>query len=190
MILCVSTSSPLASVAALDGGRVLGSMEAMAPRGSGGAVLQMTDRLLQELGLELGAFELFVADVGPGGFTGVRVGVALARAWAWILGNPVGSVSAFDLVDPIADVAVPVRKGLYILRRASGRTEGVAAPPRGCFGYGPHFEHQAYPRAANLLRTLDRVERVNPHRLLPAYHSLPNISEPSRPFGPTGVARA
>lgn len=190
MILCVSTSSPLASVAALEGDRLLHSLETMAPRGSGGAILQLTERMLADLGLELEAFELFVADVGPGGFTGVRVGVALARAWAWALRTQVGSVSSFDLIDPFRDVALPVRKGLYVVRFTEGRTESATTPPAGSVGYGPDAAQPIYPRASNLRHAVNRIERSEPHRLLPAYFSAPNISQPSRPFGPAGATRA
>jgi tRNA threonylcarbamoyl adenosine modification protein YeaZ len=190
MIFCLSTSSPLASVAALHNGRVLSSLEEWAPRGSGGAVLRMADRLLQDLGLQLEEFEQLVADAGPGSFTGVRVGVALVRAWAWTLGVPAGSVSSFDLISPSANVAVPVRKGLYIARLSDGTTQSVDCPPSGSCGYGPDFEQNSYPRAANLNQALDRICLTDPHRLLPTYHSLPSISRPNRPFGPRGVSRA
>jgi len=57
-----------------------------------------------DVGLVLPDVERIVVDLGPGGFTGLRVGLASARALGWALGIPVLGVSSLDLVrDPGAD---------------------------------------------------------------------------------------
>ena len=66
-----STSSGMASVAIFDqDGSIVFSESVSAPTTSSGACL----RLLHESKVDLGQVKTFLADTGPGSFTGVRVG--------------------------------------------------------------------------------------------------------------------
>ena len=51
---------------------------------------------LEQAGWRAGEFDLIACGVGPGGFTAIRVGVALARAPALAAGVPVMAVSTFE----------------------------------------------------------------------------------------------
>jgi tRNA threonylcarbamoyladenosine biosynthesis protein TsaB len=70
--------------------------------------------LLEEAGLDLGEVGTIVAGTGPGTFTGLRIGLATARALGFALGVPVLGVSTLDaLLRPAAvDVAcIDARRG-------------------------------------------------------------------------------
>ena len=54
--------------------------------------------LLGDLSLELGAFDLFSVATGPGSFTGLRVGLTAAKAWAEVYGKPIAGVSSLEAV--------------------------------------------------------------------------------------------
>lgn len=56
------------------------------------------DFLCQESGIDLGTVGVIAVDVGPGLFTGLRVGVATAKAMASALGVPVVGWSSLDLL--------------------------------------------------------------------------------------------
>ena len=56
------------------------------------------DFLLDELSLNLGKFDLFAVAVGPGSFTGLRVGLAAAKGWAEVYGKPVAAISGLEAI--------------------------------------------------------------------------------------------
>lgn len=190
MILCLSTSSPTVSLAIVREGEVLAHARWQAPRGSGGAAIALLEKALRDAHSDMESIRLFVADVGPGGFTGVRVGVALAKAWAWSLGRPCAGLSAFDLISADRTVAVPVRRGMYVVRQPGQEPYRAERPPAAAIGYGADFEVESHPDAVRCLDLPHLLQPVPAHRLLPAYHAAPSISTPKTPFGPPGGIRA
>lgn len=62
------------------------------------ALLPLADRLLAELGFAAGDLELVVCSVGPGSFTGIRIGLATAKGIAFATGCPLVGVSTLDVL--------------------------------------------------------------------------------------------
>lgn len=60
------------------------------------ALLPLADRLLAELGFGAGDLDLVVCSVGPGSFTGIRIGLATAKGIAFATGCPLVGVSTLD----------------------------------------------------------------------------------------------
>jgi tRNA threonylcarbamoyladenosine biosynthesis protein TsaB len=60
------------------------------------ALLPLADRLLAEMGFGAGELELVVCSVGPGSFTGIRIGLATAKGIAFATGCPLVGVSTLD----------------------------------------------------------------------------------------------
>ena len=56
------------------------------------------DFLLGELSLNLKGFDLFAVVVGPGSFTGLRVGLAAAKGWAEVYGKPIAAISGLEAI--------------------------------------------------------------------------------------------
>jgi tRNA threonylcarbamoyladenosine biosynthesis protein TsaB len=54
--------------------------------------------LLHELSLDVGAFDLFAVAVGPGSFTGLRLGLTAVKGWAEVYGKPIATVSTLEAV--------------------------------------------------------------------------------------------
>jgi tRNA threonylcarbamoyladenosine biosynthesis protein TsaB len=81
------------------------------------AIKEVTDRA----GIPLGDIDLISVDIGPGSYTGVRVGIATAKALAWALGRKLAAVVSLDALAEAAkelgEVIVPVldarREQLY-----------------------------------------------------------------------------
>lgn len=75
-ILAVETATAWQSVAVLDNGRVLARRDQDAAGSHGTLLLPAIDHVLKEAGLGLAELEGLACSVGPGAFTGIRVGVS------------------------------------------------------------------------------------------------------------------
>jgi len=64
--------------------------------------------LLHELSLSLEDFDLFAATVGPGSFTGLRVGLAAVKGWGEVYRKPIAAVSALKAVAAQAHSDLPL----------------------------------------------------------------------------------
>ena len=176
MIAAFSTSGPLASVALLTPeGDTLFSGEESARGRAGEACLRLLEAGFAELASSLSEVRLFAADLGPGSFTGVRVGIVLAKTLAWQSGAPCAGADAFDLVDPLGQVALPSRKGEWFVRIPGGPVETTRETP----------ERVGVPHArgfATLVRQ-NALGKVSPYALVPGYLLEPSISAPKREYG-------
>jgi len=139
---------------------------------------------LESAHLRLPEAELFLADLGPGSFTGVRVGVTLAKTFAFALGLKAGGADAFDLVDPNRNVVLPSKRGEWFLR-APGRppVRTTILPESDWVGVGAGLSDQTYPDAARFGLLLASIRPVEPESLVPAYLIEPSISVPKKPYG-------
>ena len=93
-ILAIETTAAVASAAIWRDGAVAASLHADAGLRHAETVLPLIQRLLQEQETALEEVDAFAVDIGPGSFTGVRIGVCIANGLAYaakdglkILGN-------------------------------------------------------------------------------------------------------
>jgi len=180
MWLALSTSSPFTSVAVFDGERLVAADAKQAPMRASGALVEMARRLCG-----LSGIELFVCDVGPGSFTGTRVGVTFAKTLAYSFGRQVAGVSSFSLVAEHGIVAVPARRGAYLLREEDGTVSQVSESDmrlETVAGYGERFSEQRYPDAKNARTLFSSLVPVSPELLVPDYVFEPSISTPKTPY--------
>jgi tRNA threonylcarbamoyladenosine biosynthesis protein TsaB len=109
--LDTSTQSP--SLAVTHGGRLVGELLLGPDPGAGRRVLEGAHHLLAACGVDITDIERIVVGVGPGGFTGLRIGLATADGLGQALGRPVvgaGSLEALavGLAETVAAGAVVV----------------------------------------------------------------------------------
>lgn len=91
-ILALETATRSGSVALLDGERLV---ERPVDLRGAGAVAAL-ERLLEETGTRPGAIEVVAVSVGPGSFTGIRIGVAAAQGFSVATGAGVVPVGTLD----------------------------------------------------------------------------------------------
>ena len=97
-VLAIDTATDQLGVALVDEARVLASYEILAERPHAVELPQAVTRVLQTANQTLEQLEAIVVDIGPGSFTGLRIGVAFVKALAFRTHKPVVGVASLDVV--------------------------------------------------------------------------------------------
>jgi tRNA threonylcarbamoyladenosine biosynthesis protein TsaB len=129
LLLAVETSCRTSSVALLRGEELLAEEQAAAGRSGAESLLPCVDAVLRRAGLALEAVEAFAISIGPGSFTGLRIGVATLKGFAFGTELPIAPVptlavlarAAPDTRDPVLAL-VDARRGEFYA--AAYRFEG------------------------------------------------------------------
>ena len=113
-ILMIDTSGPACGVAIARDGQIVCDMQVVSGRTHSQRVMPMADTALALSDLTVSDIDVFGAVVGPGSFTGVRIGVSSVKALAHAADRPcvgvdalhalAANIQAFDgVVCPILD---------------------------------------------------------------------------------------
>ena len=99
-LLSINTAFPACDVAVLERGRVLAHRRETMTRGQDSRLPGICDVLLSDARIELPDLERIAVVIGPGSFTGVRVGVAFARGLALALDIPCIGITSLEAAMP------------------------------------------------------------------------------------------
>ncbi|MFE3884734.1 tRNA (adenosine(37)-N6)-threonylcarbamoyltransferase complex dimerization subunit type 1 TsaB [Streptomyces lydicus] len=129
LLLALDTATPAVTVALHDGTRVLAESRQVDARRHGELLLPAVDRVLAEAGQKLDAVSDIVVGVGPGPYTGLRVGLVTAATFGAALGVPVHGLCSLDglayasgLTEPFVVATDARRKEVYWARYGDART--------------------------------------------------------------------
>jgi len=96
--LAIDTSSLLTSIYLSQGSNVVGSLAVRISDRRSERLWSQIDFVIREAGLRVGDIDLFSVCTGPGGFTGIRVGMAAAKGLAMAAGRPLIGVTSLEAV--------------------------------------------------------------------------------------------
>ncbi len=154
MILGLDTSTEILGLALLREGRVVSSLSLAIGRSHSEKLPGTLDRFLSEAGVLVSELSGLAVSIGPGSFTGLRVGLSLAKGMAYTLGLPL--------------VGVPTLKALAWRCRPSRHPIGAMLDAR----KGEVFYAQYEERGGEL-------ERKSPDRALSPEALANEIREPT-----------
>jgi tRNA threonylcarbamoyladenosine biosynthesis protein TsaB len=124
--LGIDSTGTACSAAIWRGERVAARRFAAMERGQAEALMPMVAAVLDEAALAIDALDVIAVTVGPGAFTGVRIGIAAARGLSLASGVPALGVSSF--VAAAAQAPLEERRGRPLLVALdSRRTEFFVA---------------------------------------------------------------
>lgn len=97
-ILAMDTSSLTATVAVLTDEKLLGEFSVSNKLTHSQTIMPMTDTLLKTASMKIKDIDVFAVSIGPGSFTGLRIGMATAKTFAQALDKPIIGVSSLEAI--------------------------------------------------------------------------------------------
>jgi tRNA threonylcarbamoyladenosine biosynthesis protein TsaB len=202
LVVGFDTATPAVSVALHDGTRIVGSALTVDARRQGELLAPMIAKVMADAGADRADLTAVAVGVGPGPYTGLRVGLVTATVLGDVLGIPVHGVCTLDIIAAEAvrtiqnDFFVATdarRKEVYSAgRRVEGPLVGPAAeipgardlPVAGAGGeLYPAAFGELYPPAHPDARTLCEIVARGDEGLPPEplYLRRPDAREPGAP---------
>lgn len=97
-ILSVDTSTKIISAALLDDEKILKEKSGPYSKDKSMDLLLFIDEILKDAKKDIKDIELFCVGLGPGSFTGLRIGLTFTRCLALVLDKPIVGVESFDAI--------------------------------------------------------------------------------------------
>lgn len=113
LTLALDAAGGACSAAICRDGEVIGHRFAAMARGQAEVLAPMVAETMAEAGCAFAALDLIAVSVGPGTFTGIRIGLATARALGLAAGKPVAGIGSADVV--AAAIPAALRQGRTVL---------------------------------------------------------------------------
>jgi len=149
LILAVETATRSGSIALAKGEEVVASQAGDAAVSHSAHLIEMIESALREAGVQLSDVDLFAAAVGPGSFTGLRIGLATVKALATCTERKVVGVNTLEAIAHAS--------------RASGRVVSMLPAGRG------EVFAQLFLVKNGTPQSLDEAAHLPPRALLEKY---------------------
>jgi tRNA threonylcarbamoyladenosine biosynthesis protein TsaB len=153
LILAIETATRAGNVALTQAAKLLSSAIGDASESHSVGLVATIEGVLQATGLKLADVDLFAVAKGPGSFTGLRIGIATAKALAVCAGKKCAGIST-----------------LAAIAHAAGESERTVSTLRA--GRGELFA-QLFSCNAEGVQALDEAVHITPPRLGERYAHLP-----------------
>lgn len=120
-ILAIETSAAAGSLAVVDETGALLEVQLPATERNAKTLAPALERLLDETGRE--QLDGVAVSIGPGSFTGLRVGIATAKTLGWALNLPIAGVPTLEAI--AYQASVPIAEGRVPQDNSQGHENGT-----------------------------------------------------------------
>jgi tRNA threonylcarbamoyladenosine biosynthesis protein TsaB len=157
-ILALDTALNACSVALMEDVDVLAHVNEKRARGHAETLMPLIQDLMKTSGTSFHDLDLIAVTIGPGTFTGLRIGLAAARGIALAAGKPCRGVTTLEAL--AASVSFDVAEGRPVIATADARRKEIYAQVFNIKGgeaiVEPHSEPLALPlKASEKLLVMD-----------------------------------
>jgi len=138
LILAIESATNQVGCAIGGPAGILASAHTVRPRRHAESLAPQIRFVVEQAGVSMADIDAIAVDVGPGLFTGLRVGITTAMAMAWALGKPVATYTSLELLaaglsvgDADIVAVVDARRGEVFharYRRSAAGLESVTEP--------------------------------------------------------------
>ena len=108
-IILIETSTALCSAALAEDGKIVAYRESSAPKAHASLTAVFIQEMLSERGVSLADCDAVCVSMGPGSYTGLRVGVSTAKGLCFGAGKPLLAVGTLDTL--VAQANIPDQAG-------------------------------------------------------------------------------
>ncbi|MEN9385537.1 MAG: hypothetical protein RLZZ185_278 [Bacteroidota bacterium] len=98
LILSIETSTPLCSVAIHSEGKLLATKETLEEGGHGKRLTRLIEAACEEANLTIKDMDAIAISIGPGSYTGLRIGLATAKGLCFGLEKPLISLNTLKIM--------------------------------------------------------------------------------------------
>jgi len=120
IVLGVDTSTDFLAVSAVDEKKILADYRSEGTLVHSSLLVPVVEKTVKKIGITLDEVELFAVGIGPGSFTGLRVGVTAMRAFAIATDKPIIGIPSIDAI---------AFNGLQYVRRKRPKMDGARICP-------------------------------------------------------------
>ena len=97
-ILAVDTATKSCSVAIVDKDTLLAEVSITSKQTHSRHLMEMVNRAMGMSGLNISGLDGLAVTIGPGSFTGLRIGISSVKGLAMASGKPVVGISSLDVL--------------------------------------------------------------------------------------------
>ena len=121
-IILIETSTALCSTALAENGAIVSYRESSAPKAHASLTAVFVQEMLSERGMSLSDCDAICVSMGPGSYTGLRVGVSTAKGLCFGSGKPLVAVGTLDtLVAQAVEECCPESSYRFIIPMIDAR---------------------------------------------------------------------
>tara|TARA_B100000953_G_scaffold32144_1_gene25646 strand:+ start:302 stop:985 length:684 start_codon:yes stop_codon:yes gene_type:complete len=101
-ILCVDTSSFICSVSVFENLSLISSNSTEVEKSHSKLLIQLIDQSLKDAKIKINEVDAFAVSMGPGSYTGLRIGVSTIKGLCYSLEKPLISINTLEILSKSA----------------------------------------------------------------------------------------
>ena len=101
-ILCVDTSSFIGSVSVFENLSLISSNSTEVEKSLSKLIIQLIDQSLKDAKIKINEVDAFAVSMGPGSYTGLRIGVSTIKGLCYSLEKPLISINTLEILSKSA----------------------------------------------------------------------------------------